>query len=208
MLNLIDITNTIESVSTDFPPETVESQTEPILREQIANLWSAHLSAKNTARATNEELRALRAKLGEQLSEMKETLASPGREGRWSSFLREHGIPRATADRLVKHHEAALNPNINCTSEADSEPTDEKVQKLFRSWWPKLCRVLRTPQSRYRFIDLFASHYECREVTDRGILFLKPAEPIICPSSSDGQPVGEPELDAAPLVIRADQELI
>src|ERR1700728_2115071 len=104
MLEVIDATNTdamnvIESLATDFTPETMESQNE--LGESITSLWVEHANAKIAARATNEELRALRTKLGAQLSEMKKLLACPGRDGQWSGFLREHNIPRATADRLV-----------------------------------------------------------------------------------------------------------
>ena len=99
MLEMIEVTNTNDSLATDFPPETTDPQTE--IGEAITNLWSAHVNAKNTARATNEELRALRAKLGERLSEMKQILAKPGCDGQWSGFLREHNIPRASADRLV-----------------------------------------------------------------------------------------------------------
>src|ERR1700689_5369613 len=149
MLEVIDATNTIESLATDFTPETVEAHNE--LGTAITNLWSMHLNAKNAARATNEELRTLRAKLGEQLSEMKQILAKPGRGGQWSSFLMERGIPRATADRLVERHLRSLNLDENCVTEEVSEPTDEDVQKLFTSLWPKLRRTLRSRQS----LDLF-----------------------------------------------------
>jgi hypothetical protein len=89
-------------------------------------------------RATNEELRVLRAKLGEQLSEMKQMLAKPGRGGQWSSFLEERQIPRATADRLVARHLRSLDPDANRLSEPVSEPTEEEVQRLFIAVWPKL----------------------------------------------------------------------
>jgi hypothetical protein len=75
MLEMIDATNTIESVDTDFTPETVEAHNE--LGEAITNLWVAHANAKIAARATKEELGHIRAKLGEQLSEMKQILAKP-----------------------------------------------------------------------------------------------------------------------------------
>jgi hypothetical protein len=181
MLEIIDDTDAPDCMLPDFPAATAECQIEPKLGDEIASLWSAHMNAKTTVRATNEELRAIRAKLGEQLHEMKQMLVSPGRDGQWSGFLREHGIPRATADRLVARHQAALNPNTNCVSESVSDPADEEVQKLFNSWWPKLRRVVRTPQSLYRFIDLLTLTYDgaCRCVTDKGIFLLKPAEPNI-----------------------------
>src|ERR1700682_6463421 len=99
MLDIIDATNTTDCVLPELPSATLESQNE--LGEEITNLWVAHANAKMAARATNVELRAIRAKLGEQLCRMKEVLAQPGRGGQWSGFLRNSKIPRATADRLV-----------------------------------------------------------------------------------------------------------
>jgi hypothetical protein len=184
----------------------MESQNE--LREAITSLWSAHLNAKNAAKATKEELRIIRAKLGEQLSEMKQILAKPGRGGQWSSFLQERGIPRATADRLVGHYEQSINPDANRPSEAISEPTEEEVQRLFISVWPKLRRTLRSRRSLFLFIDLLTSHYESSEVGDREITVLAPAPPTICPASSDGGSFDEPEVNAAALVARVDDEVI
>ena len=78
---------------------------------------------------------------------MKQILAKPGRGGQWSSFLVERQIPRATADRLVARHLRSLDPNANCVTEDVSEPTEEEVQRLFTSVWPKLHRTLRSRQS-------------------------------------------------------------
>jgi len=199
MLDIIDVTNAIESMPPDFPAVTAECQNEPKLGDEITSLWSAHVDAKNAARATNSELRTIRAKLGEQLHEMKQMLARPGRSGQWSSFLLERGIPRATADRLVTRHLRSISPDLNCITEEVSEPTDEEVQKVFNSLWPKLRRVLTTPESFYRFIDLLTFTYDgaCRCATDKGIFVLKPAEPTTSPAPSDGQPATEPELGAA-----------
>ena len=80
MLDMIDVVTTTDSVATDFTPEAMDSQNE--LREAITNLGVAHANAKIAARTTNEELHAIRAKLGEQLHEMKQLLAFPGRDGR------------------------------------------------------------------------------------------------------------------------------
>jgi hypothetical protein len=173
MLDINEVTNTIESMDTDFTPETMESY--DALGEAITNLWVAHANAKITARATKDELRVLRAKLGEQLSEMKQILAKPGRGGQWSSFLMERGIPRATADRLVARHQRSLNPDANLLTEPVSEPTEEEVQKLFMAVWPKLRRTLRSRQSVDLFVHLLTSHCECGELTDQEIPAVMPA---------------------------------
>jgi hypothetical protein len=186
MLEMIDATNTIESVSTDFMPEMADPQVE--LGEEITSLWVAHANAKIAYRVTNAELRILRAKLGEQLCRMKEVLARPGRGGQWSSFLEERQIPRATADRLVARYLRSLDPNANCVSEPISEPTEEDVKKLFDAVWPKLQRTLKSQQSFQIFIDLLTSQIESTEGTTD------------CPASLDGDFLGEPELGSDVLV--------
>ena len=178
MLEMIDATNTdvmnnTESSMADFTPETTDPQTE--IGEAITNLWSAHVNAKNAARATNEELHAIRSKLGAQLSEMKKLLARPGCDGQWSGFLREHNIPRATGDRLVARHLRSLNPDENCIGEEISEPTDEGVRKLFIAVWPKLRRTLRSRQSVDLFVRLLTAHCEHAELTVHEIPAVVPA---------------------------------
>jgi hypothetical protein len=189
MLEVIDATNTdamnvIESVDTDFTPESMETHHE--LGESITSLWVEHANAKITARATNEELRVLRATLGEQLCRMKEVLAKPGCDGQWSGFLREHNIPRATADRLVGRHQRSLNPNANCATEELSEPTDEDVQKLFIAVWPKLRRTLRSRQSVECFVQLLMAHFKGGEMTDQENPAVMHAPATFDPPSSDG----------------------
>jgi hypothetical protein len=129
---------------------------------------------------------------------MKEILATPGRSGQWSGFLRDRGIPRATADRLVARHLQSLNIEASRLSEAIHNPTEEQVQKLFTSVWPKLRRTLTTPANLYHFVALLTSHYECSEVTDRGVLIFKPAIPTIAPALADVAATPETEPGSAP----------
>jgi hypothetical protein len=189
MLEVIDATSTAamnatESLATDFPPETMESQNE--LGEAITSLWSAHLNAKHAARATNEELRTIRAKLGEQLSEMKKLLAKPGRGGQWSAFLLEKGIPRASGDRLVARHLRSLDPSANCVTEELSEPTDEDVQKLFIAVWPKIRRTLRSRQSVDLFVRLLTAHCESGDMRVQESPVVTQPTAAFDPPSSDG----------------------
>jgi hypothetical protein len=195
MLDIVDATNTTDCVLPAFPAVT-ESETEQELGEEIASLWSAHTGAKNTAKATNAELRSIRAKLGEQLCRMKKVLACPGRDGQWSGFLRNRGIPRATADRLVIRYQESLTPKPNCVSEAASEPSEQEVMRLFNSILPKLRRTLRTPQSLYCFIDVLTAAScdgKCRRITDEGILILKSAQQAASAEPSAGEHEAEPQ---------------
>jgi hypothetical protein len=182
MLDVIDANELNDFVLPELDPATTESQNK--LSEEISSLWFEHLNAKNAARATKTELHAIRAKLGEHLYQMKRVLVQPGRGGQWSSFLKERQIPRATADRLVAVHERSLNPVVNCLTESISEPTEEEVQKLFTSVWPKLRRSLRSRPSLLLFIDLLKSQYECSEATSLEVLVVAPPTTTICLTSS------------------------
>jgi hypothetical protein len=193
MLDMIDVTNAIEFVAADFPAATAEFENERTLGDEIASLWSANVSAKKAARATNSELRAIRARLGKQFHEMKQMLAKPGRGGQWSSFLKERQIPRATADRLAERHQRSLSPSLNCVTEEVSEPTDEDVQKLFNSLWPKLRRTLRSQQSVLLFVDLLTSHFKGGEPTAHELPAPAPATAAFDPPSPSGNSSVEPE---------------
>lgn len=50
------------------------------------------------------ELARIDGVLSGLLFEQKKRLSRPGRNGRWSAWLKQHKIPRATADRLVLEH--------------------------------------------------------------------------------------------------------
>jgi hypothetical protein len=169
----------------EIPQPEVPSQDEATLTDQIVELWQEHNVYTASIKHQTQDLLALRTELGKRLAEMKEVLAKPGRSGQWSSWLKERKIPRATADRLVTNYERSLNPNGNRLSESISEPTEAEIQNLFAKMFPKLRRVLRTPHSVYRFIELLSlsSDGTCRRLTEEGLLLIKP----LPQSESDAQ---------------------
>jgi hypothetical protein len=132
---------------------------ETLLNVQISELWQTHETYRSIMRQESRTFRGLRDELGERLAEMKKMLARPGRGGEWCAWLRERNIPRATADRLVKKHEQKLYPDVNCLSEAISEPTQEDIEKLLNSMLPKLRKVLRTSSSKNCFMELLVKSF-------------------------------------------------
>jgi len=106
---------------------------------------------------------------------MKPLLARPGRNGKWSSFLQEYGIPRTTADRVVAAYQRSVAPETNRTAGAIHEPTVQDIQRLFTSIRPRLAKILTTQESVYAFILCLISRaslpYERR---DEGILLFHP----------------------------------
>jgi hypothetical protein len=199
MQNILDATDVSDLVLSEFPEATSESPGEQMLGEAITNLWFQHVSAKSASKATNAELRTIRAQLGQQLWELKQILAKPGRGGQWSSFLMERNIPRATADRLVSRHRRSLNPDTNLLTEPVREPTHEEVQRLFITVWPKLRRTLRSQPALDLFVSLLTAHCECGELTVHKIPAVMPAAATTFdPPCSDGDSLVEPEFCSAP----------
>jgi len=191
-------------------PESPSSD-EGILTNEIVELWQVQESHQTSIKHETEQFRALRNKLGKLLHQMKELLARPGRSGQWSSFLKGHKIPRATADRLVQRYERSLHPNANRLSESISEPTERDIQNLLARVLPKLRRVLRTPQSTYRFLDLVTSVFDGidRRATEEGILVMKPSQDAMLGGEFPaGEIVAEPQTVLTQPVVELDQELM
>ena len=178
-------------------PESPSSD-EGVLTSQIVELWQVHENHQTSIKHETEQFRALRDELGKLLHQMKELLARPGRSGQWSALLKERAIPRATADRLVHKYERSLNPNANCLTEQLAEPTEEEIQRAFVKVFPKLRRVLRTPASAYRFVDLLSGSFEGleRRVTEEGFVVLRPAQHTAAVESVPA----ESQVEAAPLI--------
>jgi len=190
-------------------PESPSSD-EGILTNEIVELWQVHESHQKSIKHETEQFRALRNELGKLLHQMKELLARPGRNGQWSAWLKERAIPRATADRLALKYERSLHPHANCLTESISEPTEDEIENLFAKLFPKLRRVLRTPQSLYRFVDLLTLTFDGtgRRVTEDGILVMKPSQNAMSGESPAGEIVTEPQTVLTPPEVELNQELM
>jgi hypothetical protein len=103
----------------------------------------------------------------------------------------------------VLKFERSVNPDGNCLSESISEPSEEEIQNIFDKVAPKLRRVLRTPASVYRFIDLLTFSFALdRKDTEEGILIVKPAQhtgvggPVLAESPVEpALPVADPVVE-------------
>lgn len=139
-------------VEGDFTNEEVATMV--ALSEQIPLLWTAHKESKHEVKRTKAELAQVRRDLSQHLHQMKAVLACPGREGLWSSFLRETRIPRATADRYVAAHEASLqNGKNNCLTESFLDPDYVQVSRLVQRILPQLLKAVTTKQAAFLFIS-------------------------------------------------------
>jgi hypothetical protein len=124
---------------------------EAALAKQIGQLWSSVQFRTYRIYLTRRQLTAYRADLARELYRYKALLVSSGRSGKWSAFLREINIPRATADRYVQRWECSL-VGENRLSEAISPPTAEEVIRMVDRIKPKLLRVLTTADAVEQFM--------------------------------------------------------
>ncbi len=136
-------------------PDDGANETQPT--QEISDLWSDHVRLSANHKTTAKELRQIRASLAERLAAMKSLLSRPGRGGQWRGWLRQRGIPRSTADRLVaRHAETLCSHDENVLSGAISEPAKPTAEKLAETVWPSLRKVLTTGESVVEFIGCFA----------------------------------------------------
>ena len=164
-----------DQISMPAEPRSIEAEVDA----EIVRLWTAQKDHDAAARKTREELHAIRSSLAERLHAMKSLLAQAGRGGRWTSYLRENRIPRATADRYVLQHEKTLAPSEKKRpTEAFSAPTGEDLHRLFQKLVPQLLRVLTTQDAAFNFvIELYHSVPGLDgDVTDDGVIIFRSRE--------------------------------
>jgi hypothetical protein len=172
---------------------TIENQ----LTEEIRTLWSDHVRLSADRKATSKELRQIRASLAERLAAMKTLLSRPGRGGQWRSWLRERGIPRSTADRLVARHSETLGiENGNVPTGAISISPDDSAEKLAKSVWQRFRKTLATYEAVIQFIGCIAEisgvgHEQRAEGLVIFNLVRKPADELPGSASASG-PVPQP----------------
>ena len=100
-----------------------------------------------------EERAAFQVELARELYGFKARLVGSGRSGKWSAFLRDIDIPRATADRYVQRWECSLaQVGGNRLSEPISPPTPEEIDRMVNRIKPKLLRVLTTADAIEQFM--------------------------------------------------------
>lgn len=140
------------------------SPDEAALVNEVGALWKTHAGLQTTAHKTRGELKAIRLDLGKRLHELKSVLSRPGRGGAWSSFLESQQIPRSSADRLVRAHERTLTPGgENRTNEQISDTPEVVIRRYLQGLWPRLSRILATPESVELFVVML------RETAERSL---------------------------------------
>jgi hypothetical protein len=139
----------------------VSEAEEDALMMRISNLWSTHALQRTEMSRSREQLRVLRLELGKDLSHYKEMLARTGRDGKWTPFLRERKIPRATADRYVRRWKESQMPAAEKRlTEAVPEPTPDEIAALAKKTSAKALKSLPTSDSRKQFLEVFSAAFD------------------------------------------------
>jgi hypothetical protein len=167
------------------------------LAQEISTLWSDHVRLSTDRRATSKELRLIRMKLAERLHAMKSLLCRPdrGRASQWQGWLRQQGIPRSTADRLVARCDETLcNHSESMPSEEPSEPGPPTVEELAKSVWQRVGKFLSTGELVVRFIGCIAEISGVgHEQRAEGLVIFNPV-----PKAADEVPASAPAAEPAP----------
>jgi hypothetical protein len=120
---------------------------------------------------------------------MKRLLVTPGRNGKWSAWLKERKISRATADRLVIRYAQAFGLINESTHEAiQPEPSEAEIGRLFAALWLRCEKTLTTDSSRYEFLRCYLYRSGlAHEWQNNGILVYEPGhEPVQASAENDG----------------------
>ncbi len=131
-------------------------ENEGFVENEIDQLWLVHQCCTTAVQTEQTRQRSVGNSLGQLLHRMKAILASPGRMGKWSKWLREHRIPRASADRWVQRYSEIFHLSSESPNESiQPEPTEIQINALFASVWPRMEKTLTTPRSRFDFLRCF-----------------------------------------------------
>jgi hypothetical protein len=130
---------------------------EQYLIVEIGQLWQMHRCYDTEMKADRFRQRAVGNTLGQLLYAMKSTLAAPGKNGKWSAWLKEQKIPRSTADRLVSGYAIAFNLRLESPHEAIRlVAQDVVVSKVSADIWPRIEKRLSNPSDIYSLLGCLA----------------------------------------------------
>jgi hypothetical protein len=188
---------TVEAPPVSAQPDDAVIETQ--LAHEISTLWSDHVRLSADRKVTSKELRLLRARLAQRLCEMKTLLARPGRGGEWRGWLRQHGIPRSSADRLVARYAETLctDTGEELPTGAIPEPAMPTAEKLAAAVWSSsLRKVLVTGESVFQFLASIAQISGIpHEQRDEGLMIFNP---VPVPEAADEATASAPAAGPAP----------
>jgi hypothetical protein len=126
------------------------------LAGEIVHQWSCRQSYRRQICGLEVEFKKHDAVLGDLLYRMKSKLSRLGRNGKWSQWLKQRRIPRATADRLLLEHAEFFGLKNELPHRERSEPLQGYVCQAAYRTNDRLENTLTTPTSRMIFMRCLA----------------------------------------------------
>jgi hypothetical protein len=140
--------------------QSVDLQDPTFLDAEIRKLWDIHKQYECGFKSERTKMLHVGNSLGELLHAAKALLATVGRSGRWSAYLRQLGINRCSADRLVARFAEAKGLTEKPPHRAVSEPSDTEISKLAHRVLQRVESKLPSARSRYDLIRCLTYLFE------------------------------------------------
>lgn len=126
------------------------------LSGEIIFQWFNRKSLQREMSGQQTELSRIDGILSGLLFQQKKRLSRLGRRGAWCGWLRQHKIPRATADRLAMEHVEFFGLQHEVPHRERDEPLDGNVCVAACRTSEKVEQKLKTPRSRLLFLRCLA----------------------------------------------------
>ena len=126
---------------------------------EIVNRWFHREQSRRLMNLHETEMLEFDAVLAELLFRKKQMLCRLGRNGQWSSWLRQQRIQRSTADRLVAQYAESHGLTEDLRHREIAEPLEGNVCSAARRACKRLKNMLSTPRSRLMFLTCLADSF-------------------------------------------------
>ncbi len=123
---------------------------------EIVSRWFHREQSRRLKNLHETEMLKFDAELAELLFRMKQKLSKLGRNGQWSLWLRQQGIGRSTADRLVAQYAESYGLTDELRHREIIEPLEANICLAASRVWKRLKNMLTTPSSRMSFVKALA----------------------------------------------------
>jgi hypothetical protein len=123
---------------------------------EIVSRWHHREQSRRLKNMHESEMLTFDAELAELLFRMKQKLSQPGRNGGWSLWLRQQGIQRSTADRLVMQYAESYGLTDELRHRDINEPLEANVCLAASRTSKRLKNMLKTPRSRMSLVKALA----------------------------------------------------
>src|ERR1035438_7032199 len=129
------------------------------LSGEVLHLWFQRKSLRREMVSQEAELSRIDGVLSGLMFEQKKRLSRLGRNGAWSGWLRQHKIPRGTADRLVLEHVEFFGLQHELPHREQAEPLEGRISLAAYKTSDRHEQMLKSPRSRMMFLSCLADRF-------------------------------------------------